>query len=420
MSTITLGRIALRIVAAMTCAASAMGQTNAAPMVAGRAVTSQPVTATQPAAAASRPTTRSGATQPAALRVDDAKFDFGKIWDSDKVEHTFEMVNTGDRPVTILDIQTTCGCTKSHEYEKEVPPGGTWKLPIEFVAKGNLPGKTSKSITVKTNDAGRPQVVFQLDGEITLRLDVKPTRAVMFGTVRRDATVRKTLTITNQGEEPVTLKNAKVDSERLKVSLREVEAGRKYELDVETVPPLTVANIGGKITVETGLKYMPELLIIAVGQVQQRVSLRPQLLTVPQPLGSEFRRQLVVKGEEGVAFHIKGMTVSNPKVQLQLETVREGTEYNVWVVMPAGFALPTAGEKITINTDDPEIPVLTALVRALTGRPNRGPLPVGMHPASQPAPGSARELAPTTRAAPPPLLARPMPQPSNAASTQPQ
>ena len=38
----------------------------------------------------------------------------------------------------------------------------------------------------------------------------------------------------------MSITSAKVDTDLLKVALREIEAGRKYELDVETVPPLKV------------------------------------------------------------------------------------------------------------------------------------------------------------------------------------
>ena len=62
---------------------------------------------------------------------------------------TFQLKNTGDRPLVILDATTTCGCVKASFDKQPAPPGQTRSIEIEIT-----PDKTgffNEVITVKCN-----------------------------------------------------------------------------------------------------------------------------------------------------------------------------------------------------------------------------------------------------------------------------
>jgi hypothetical protein len=388
-----------------------------------RAAGSRPAPAARPATApadwsrlASRPTMWGAANQPAALRVDNATFDFGKIWDSDTVSHTFQMVNMGSETVRILNVHATCGCTTTAKWEKQVEPGQTWDLPVKFVA-ANRRGKTTKSVVVDTDDPGARRVTFMLTGEITPRLEITPATSVNFGVLQQSSAIKKTLSIAVKCEEPVTLKNAKADTDLLKANLREVEPGRKYELDVETVPPLKVTNVRNKVTVETDSKEQPEISVPVYAYVQPRILLLPSALMVPQPLSDEFRRKVTLKATDDVTFHVKEAKVSSPQVGVKVETVREGQEYLIWLTVPAETTLAPAGEKLTITTDDAQMPMLTGTLRTFMAPSPRNPL-TGVR-----APGTQRMGAGAFKGEPRPARPVPVNRPagplSGAPATQP-
>jgi hypothetical protein len=393
---IRIGVLARMALAATCLHAAALGQIAASLEAASRPAVTRPTAPAPAGAPVSQPMgaingpARPVTTQPAMLRVGPTTFDFGRIWSSDKLHHTFEMTNTGKRPVAILDVQTSCGCTRPKDYARQVAPGQKWELPIDFLPAGTIPGRVSKPIVVITDDSGMPRVVFHVKAEVAARLDFKPNGgAVVFGTIERDAVVRKTVTITNAAAQPVMLKKASVDTDALKVNLRQIEAGRTYELDVETVPPLKVTNFGGKITIETDLENMPVIYLATIGFVHQRVSMNPRLVVIPTPpLTGEVRRKMIVKAEKGATFHIKEVTVANPQVHTQVETVREGSEYRVWLTVPPGRTV-TKAAKITVTTDDPQIPELGAL---LTPAPALK-VPPGMEPRMEPDPQSPESKA---------------------------
>jgi hypothetical protein len=312
---------------------------------------------------ANRPATQPVVTRQGMLRVEAPLYNYGKVWDTDTVTHTFEVRNVGSQVVTIANVQTSCGCTTTDQWERQIAPGAVWKLPVKFVA-ANRRGQSSKTITVDTDDPGWPVITLSLEGEVSPRIEVSPTPGVNFGTLRQDSNARKTLTIVNNGPEPVSLTNPTVDTAFLKVDLRSIEPGRRYELDVETVPPLKVENLRGKIILVSSLREMPEVAINASARVQPRIFLMPKVVMVPQAQEKAQRRRLVVKASEDTTFHIKEAKASDPKITVSVDPVREGKEYQVWLSIPTDFALPATGETITISLDDPGIPVLTARVQA--------------------------------------------------------
>jgi hypothetical protein len=341
----------------------------------GQSVAPDAPPATRPAASSSQPAgvqvvstpVGSAPGQPDRIRVDEPEHDFGEIWDTAKVTHTFELVNTGDKPLDIFRVRTTCGCTTTDDWDQVVQPGATWKLPVTLVA-ANRRGKIRKTIMVDTSDPAQPQVAFNVEADIKPRFKYAPTQNVSFGRLEENSAVSRTLTITNQADQPVKLSNPTViNTDLLKVGLREIEPGHKYELHVETLPPLTT-SIRGRIKIETDLEALPELVVYAYGYVRPRIALMPSTILVPQPLQSEFKRRLLVRAAEGTTVHVKEVEVTSPKIETKVETGKQGQLYYIWVTVPAGTTIPDTGDTLTITTDDEKVPTLTAPIRALKTR----------------------------------------------------
>jgi len=75
---------------------------------------------------------------------------FGDLTQGDKLNHTFEFTNTGDQPIVISNVITTCGCTATKWTKKPVPPGKSGQVKITFDSSGKM-GKQNKIITVVSN-----------------------------------------------------------------------------------------------------------------------------------------------------------------------------------------------------------------------------------------------------------------------------
>lgn len=95
----------------------------------------------------------------------ETQFDFGKVKEGSKLNHTFTFQNTGTQPLIIKDVKTSCGCTAAVLSEKNILPGKSGSIKVDFDTSKRQ-GKTSKLITVVSNDNSEPNKVISITAEI--------------------------------------------------------------------------------------------------------------------------------------------------------------------------------------------------------------------------------------------------------------
>jgi len=81
--------------------------------------------------------------------------DFGTIKEANgPVSCTFEFTNTGNKPLLIIDVSASCGCTRPEYPTKPIKPGKKGKVKVTYSPIGR-PGAFKKTIKVKTNGIER-------------------------------------------------------------------------------------------------------------------------------------------------------------------------------------------------------------------------------------------------------------------------
>lgn len=94
--------------------------------------------------------------------LDRSFIDLEKFNRQQEMQTEFILSNTGNVPLVIMDVTTSCGCT-SVEYDKEpVKPGEEMKLIVKY--KADEPGYFSKSIKVFCN-ADESPLLLRITGE---------------------------------------------------------------------------------------------------------------------------------------------------------------------------------------------------------------------------------------------------------------
>lgn len=99
----------------------------------------------------------------AVIKFDSTAHNFGTFTDEVPVSHTFTFTNTGDEPLVIHQIATSCGCTAADYTKEPVQPGGKGEVTITYDGKGRNVGKMSKVITVRSNATNR-KVLLVIEG----------------------------------------------------------------------------------------------------------------------------------------------------------------------------------------------------------------------------------------------------------------
>ena len=99
----------------------------------------------------------------------DNTVDFGSVYkEEDSGIRTFEFKNTGDAPLIITNVQSTCGCTVPSKPTEPIMPGKSGKIDVKYNMN---PGPIRKTITVESNatnvEGGR--VAIKIKGEVLVK-----------------------------------------------------------------------------------------------------------------------------------------------------------------------------------------------------------------------------------------------------------
>ena len=100
------------------------------------------------------------------LQFKEETFDFGAIAeDKGPVNHEFVFTNNSTRPVKILTVQASCGCTTPGWSKDPVEPGKNGFIQASYNPKGR-PGFFNKSLTVTTDLEASP-IILQIKGQVS-------------------------------------------------------------------------------------------------------------------------------------------------------------------------------------------------------------------------------------------------------------
>lgn len=77
------------------------------------------------------------------------EIDFGNIPKGTVKTNTFEIINTGNNPLVITDINTTCGCTTATYDKKPAKPGDTLRVKVTVTPKDT--GFFDETVTIRCN-----------------------------------------------------------------------------------------------------------------------------------------------------------------------------------------------------------------------------------------------------------------------------
>jgi hypothetical protein len=98
-------------------------------------------------------------TKPAEFKFEAESHDFGKIPLNKPAVYTFNFTNTGDLPLIISKIETTCGCTVGEYTKTPVKKGEKGFVKVTMTPSGiALP--FNKAITVSSNARTTTKVLY--------------------------------------------------------------------------------------------------------------------------------------------------------------------------------------------------------------------------------------------------------------------
>ncbi len=92
------------------------------------------------------------------------EINYGNIAKGSNGVRTFEFTNTGDAPLVITKVYSSCGCTIPKKPEDPIAPGKTGIIEVKYDTKRIGPIK--KTITVYSNAKDSPTVALRISGNV--------------------------------------------------------------------------------------------------------------------------------------------------------------------------------------------------------------------------------------------------------------
>jgi hypothetical protein len=149
-------------------------------------------------------------------------FDFGEITEeSGAADHEFTFTNNSGRPIKIISVQASCGCTTPGWTQELIANGKEGFVKASYNPKGR-PGYFNKTLTVTTDFEGSP-VVLQIKGQVVNQksksvteeltgsngnLKLKSTSFNLGKVFLNKEPQSKEFTVMNAGTKPIRLINA--------------------------------------------------------------------------------------------------------------------------------------------------------------------------------------------------------------------
>ena len=103
------------------------------------------------------------AQETAKIEFKSETIDYGEIKKGSDGVRIFEFTNTGNAPLVIEDVKSSCGCTVPKKPEEPIMPGEKGEIEVKYDTK--KPGPIRKTVTVYSN-ADVPVKALKIKGTV--------------------------------------------------------------------------------------------------------------------------------------------------------------------------------------------------------------------------------------------------------------
>jgi hypothetical protein len=288
--------------------------------------------------------------------------DFGTMRGTTHQKHEFKFQNTGDAELVITAVESSCGCTAAAPDKKNFAPGESGVISAS-VDPTRVTGSFAKGITVRTNDPNSPHIVLTVKGNSIRDVSWSPSNHVVFGNIASTAAATRTVELNFGADEPIRVLEATSESPNVRASVKELVEGKKYMIELTTVPPLPFGAFGRRISVKTDHEQYKMLECIVQAVVVAPITAYPPEAVVQEEDGYLIAPAIVVRHNSGGKFQITGTEVEPKGFQLRVSPLPDGNAYRVLLTSPPPNWEAKGAGVIIVHTDDKDVPEIRVPLR---------------------------------------------------------
>lgn len=328
------------------------------------------------------------------IAISSRSWNFGRVWLGDRCETEVLIRNTGDAPLRILGVHTSCGCTVAHTTKDVLAPGENDTLKLSYDTSRPKPNVEQK-ITIDTDDPTNLTILIDVKGSVLQVYSGVPDEVIPFGFLPEDAADPHAITLKNNMEQPVKLTPRPPADKNFEIKLEPLEEGRQYKLTVTPKPPLTRGIHTWMVELETGLEKMPTMRVPVMATVLGPVSVVPEKIDVMFGAGLPTSHTIQLRYLPEKRMKITGLTANSTHVRAKQQQIVPANANVRYETIPIKVDLPAfngiePGLQLVIETDSADeqyrkivVPIVRAATPSVTLGSTSQPTKPG-DPASQP------------------------------------
>ncbi len=277
--------------------------------------------ATASAAVADEPQSAPGGVRGPQLACDEPVYRFGNATNNQVIEHGFVIANTGDAPLRITRIRTSCGCTVAKLPKHEVPPGERTAIEASLALHGKH-GPTRQKIAVTSNDPVRSETELWFEGVAKEGLVVVPER-VLFGTVLQGETVNREVVIRSAPSLSLRITALETYTPLFAVEELPSDDPAVHRLQIRTTAHPEEGSIDSSVHVRTDSRQHPELYIPISAQIVTGVTIAPQTIELSAGKRAPVTRYVSIRRGAGGPFRILDITTPDASIRTDVQPLGE-------------------------------------------------------------------------------------------------
>jgi hypothetical protein len=228
------------------------------------------------------------------VKFAEVRYDFGAIKEGEAKTHVFVFQNTGDAPLVVKNVRTSCGCAAALVSDKNVAPGKKGEIKVTFNSRG-YEGSVAKYIYFESNDKGQPVIQLQISAEVQVpprpRIDLD-RYTIDSGLILEGEPILAKATIINSGEQELVVTFSHRDAQYFTDGGKEatelrIAAGKRAEIEIEIPPRPKTGLLREYILLRSNDTRRPNLSLYVSGYVVTKKQLKELFEKYKSIIGSE-------------------------------------------------------------------------------------------------------------------------------------
>lgn len=180
------------------------------------------------------------------IKFDKKRHEFKDLVEETYGECYFKFYNTGDAPLKLIKVETSCGCTSPYWPKHPILPGDSSTIKVVFNSRTYAGRKFAKAIIITTNikdkNSDTKKYVLTITGNVISKDDLIPQDTTIkistflynFGEIQKGKKVKLNLEITNTGQDTLIIKEIQKSTDLFTIKRKEgpIPPGKKQTLKV--------------------------------------------------------------------------------------------------------------------------------------------------------------------------------------------